>query len=138
MVVMASCCMCFESHHVACVMQCRYLDVCKYNREIFDTEAVQESEAERQQALRNVVIFLILSPFDNEQSDLLARVSEVRVSWPPQKGTSAPRVVSSTLRDWHAIAHTHQRLLSDSLSRNHPTTYPAVSPRIGWAGWYNN
>eukprot|EP00037_Helgoeca_nana_P014436 m.134726 g.134726 ORF g.134726 m.134726 type:complete len:454 (-) comp22546_c1_seq1:1427-2788(-) len=54
----------------------RYLDVCKYNREIFDTEAVQESEAERQQALRNVVIFLILSPFDNEQSDLLARVSE--------------------------------------------------------------
>jgi hypothetical protein len=86
MVVMASCCMCFESHHVACLMQCRYLDVCKYNREIFDTEAVQESEAERQQALRNVVIFLILSPFDNEQSDLLARVSEVRVSWPHKKG----------------------------------------------------
>ena len=28
------------------------------------------------QALRNVVIYIVLSPYDNEQADLIARVSE--------------------------------------------------------------
>ncbi|KDN44380.1 putative RPN5-26S proteasome regulatory subunit [Tilletiaria anomala UBC 951] len=52
----------------------KHLDVCKYHREIYNTPRIKASEQKAADVLRNVVIFLILSPYDNEQSDLIARV----------------------------------------------------------------
>lgn len=52
----------------------KYLDVCKYYREVLHTPSIQEEEAKTKEALQHVVIFLVLAPFDNEQSDLMARV----------------------------------------------------------------
>ena len=52
----------------------KHLDVCKYHREIYDTPSIKENEAKAADVLRNVVVFLILAPYDNEQSDLMARV----------------------------------------------------------------
>lgn len=54
----------------------KYLAICKYYRAVFDTPSVMEDETKRQEALRNVVLYIVLSPFDNEQSDLLHRVSQ--------------------------------------------------------------
>lgn len=57
----------------------RYLDVCKYNRAIFDTPSVQADDDVNtgwKQSLRNSVVFAVLAPYDNEQSDLVARISE--------------------------------------------------------------
>jgi 26S proteasome regulatory subunit N5 len=52
----------------------KHLDVCKYWREVLDTPRVKDDEAKAAEARRNVIVFLVLSPFDNEQSDLMARV----------------------------------------------------------------
>lgn len=52
----------------------KYLDVCKYYRELGKTPVVKEDPARFADALRNIIVFLILSPYDNEQSDLMARV----------------------------------------------------------------
>lgn len=52
----------------------KFLDVCKYQREIYDTPSIKADSAKAADVLRNVVVFLTLSPFDNEQSDLMARV----------------------------------------------------------------
>jgi 26S proteasome regulatory subunit N5 len=52
----------------------KHLDVCKYHREIYDTPRIKNDKAKAADVLRNIVIFLILAPFDNEQSDLMARV----------------------------------------------------------------
>lgn len=52
----------------------KHLDVCKYWREVLDTPRVQAEEAKATEARKNAVVFLVLSPFDNEQSDLMARV----------------------------------------------------------------
>nr|QBH67401.1 putative RPN5-26S proteasome regulatory subunit [Ustilago esculenta]QBH67519.1 putative RPN5-26S proteasome regulatory subunit [Ustilago esculenta] len=52
----------------------KFLDICKYYREIYDTDSVKEDEAKRKEALRNVVVFLALAKYDNEQSDIMARV----------------------------------------------------------------
>eukprot|EP00049_Salpingoeca_infusionum_P003450 m.66654 g.66654 ORF g.66654 m.66654 type:complete len:444 (+) comp12130_c0_seq1:295-1626(+) len=54
----------------------RYLDVCKYYRAIYDTPRIQEKEAEAFQAFENAVLYLVLAPFDSEQSDMIARVRE--------------------------------------------------------------
>ncbi|KND02822.1 proteasome regulatory particle lid subunit RPN5 [Spizellomyces punctatus DAOM BR117] len=54
----------------------QYLDVCKYFREIYDTPSVQEDEARKTEVLRNIIFFVALAPYDNEQSDLIHRVYE--------------------------------------------------------------
>jgi 26S proteasome regulatory subunit N5 len=53
------------------------LDVCKHYYEIYDTPMIKEDTTKTADALRNVVTFLVLSPFDNEQSDLMGRVEKL-------------------------------------------------------------
>lgn len=55
----------------------KFLDICKYYREIYETPSVKEDEAKRKEVLRNVVVFLALAKYDNEQSDLMARVEQM-------------------------------------------------------------
>lgn len=52
----------------------KFLDVCKYYREIYETKEVKEDDARRRETMRAVVVFLALAKYDNEQSDLMARV----------------------------------------------------------------
>lgn len=52
----------------------KFLDICKYYREIYDTPSVKEDEERKREVLRNVIVFLALAKYDNEQSDLMARV----------------------------------------------------------------
>lgn len=53
----------------------RYLDLCKYYRAIHESSTIQADSAKASAALRNAVYFVILAPYDNEQSDLLNRLS---------------------------------------------------------------
>ena len=50
-------------------------DVCKYSHAVFNTKTIQADKAEYTKALEQVVVYLVLSPYDNEQSDLVARVA---------------------------------------------------------------
>ncbi|ORY91686.1 hypothetical protein BCR35DRAFT_286656 [Leucosporidium creatinivorum] len=52
----------------------KYLEVCKYYRQVYDTPSIQEDEAKWSAVLRNIVYFVVLAPYDNEQADLLERV----------------------------------------------------------------
>lgn len=53
-----------------------YINVCKYYRQIYETKTVKEDPAKLADTLRNIVFFIVLSSYDNEQSDLIARISE--------------------------------------------------------------
>jgi len=52
-----------------------YLDVCKHYYEIYQTTTVQESTSWKE-AFKNIIIYAILSPFNNEQSDLINRINQ--------------------------------------------------------------
>lgn len=52
-----------------------YLDITKYYHHVLNTPSVLADSAKWQDILANVVYFVVLSPFDNEQSDLLHRVA---------------------------------------------------------------
>ncbi|XP_037593916.1 26S proteasome non-ATPase regulatory subunit 12-like [Cebus imitator] len=52
-----------------------YLSICKHCRAIYDTHCIQAESEKWQQALKCVVLYVILAPFDNEQSDLVHRIS---------------------------------------------------------------
>jgi 26S proteasome regulatory subunit N5 len=53
----------------------KYLDLCKYYREIYSSPSVQADEHKWPPALRNALFFVVLAPYDNEQHDLLNRLS---------------------------------------------------------------
>ena len=50
-----------------------YLSICKHYRAIYDTPSVKEDEKQKLMVMRHVALYVILSPFDNEQSDLIHR-----------------------------------------------------------------
>ncbi|GAM87098.1 hypothetical protein ANO11243_051190 [Dothideomycetidae sp. 11243] len=52
----------------------KYLDACKHWRQVLDTEAVENNPTQLNAALQHVIYFIILAPYDNEQSDLLHRI----------------------------------------------------------------
>ena len=54
----------------------KYLDVCKHYRQVLDTESVEESPERLHAVLQRVVYFILLAPYDNEQSDLLHRIQQ--------------------------------------------------------------
>lgn len=51
-----------------------YLATCKHYRAVLNTPSVQSNPEERQTTAKAVVLYLILAPYDNEQSDLTHRV----------------------------------------------------------------
>ncbi|XP_014284688.1 26S proteasome non-ATPase regulatory subunit 12 [Halyomorpha halys] len=51
-----------------------YLSTCKHYRAILSTPSVQDDKKACQEYLQNVVLYLILAPYDNEQADLTHRV----------------------------------------------------------------
>lgn len=53
-----------------------YLATCKHYRAILNTPCIQNDVKQRHEVLQNVVLYLILAPYDNEQSDLTHHVLE--------------------------------------------------------------
>ena len=53
----------------------KYLDICRHYQAVFQTKSIKDDPVKRQQTLKNVVLYAILAPYDNEQSDLIHRVS---------------------------------------------------------------
>lgn len=51
-----------------------YLDICRHYRAIQATPKIEADETKRNAALQNAILYLILAPFDNHQSDLTHRI----------------------------------------------------------------
>ena len=51
-----------------------YFNVCQHYKHYYETPRIKQDSEKMKQALKNVVLYLILSPYDNEQSDFLHRV----------------------------------------------------------------
>jgi len=51
-----------------------YLDICKNYRQVHETSTIQEDAVKKIQTLTNVILYVVLAKYDNEQSDLIHRV----------------------------------------------------------------
>jgi len=56
-----------------------FLSICRHYRAIYDAKSVQDKEEEKKRILKHVILYIILSPFDNEQSDLIHRIKQEKV-----------------------------------------------------------
>ncbi|KAF2435634.1 proteasome regulatory particle subunit [Tothia fuscella] len=52
----------------------KYLDACKHYRAVLDTEAIENEPNALGSALQRTCWYIVLAPYDNEQSDLLHRI----------------------------------------------------------------
>ncbi|KAJ5153265.1 26S proteasome non-ATPase regulatory subunit 12 [Penicillium canariense] len=105
----------------------KYLDVCKNYREVLDTEAVEKSPEQLRavsfllfrevfssnmlivlsffQTLARVVYYIVLSPYDNEQSDLLHRIQQdSRLSQIPEEARLVKLFTIPELMRWPMVA----------------------------------
>jgi len=53
-----------------------YLDICRHYRAIQVTPEINTDETKCNAALQNAILYLILAPYDNQQSDLTHRILE--------------------------------------------------------------
>uniref|UniRef100_A0A0R3TIF8 PCI domain-containing protein n=1 Tax=Rodentolepis nana TaxID=102285 RepID=A0A0R3TIF8_RODNA len=60
------------------IQQDEYLAISKHFWEIYSTKIVQEDPSEKRNALCNLVVYLVLAPYDNEQKDLMHRRMKLR------------------------------------------------------------
>lgn len=54
--------------------EAKYLNICKHYRAVYDTPSIQANHSEKQFVLKHIVLYIILSSYNNEQSDLIHRI----------------------------------------------------------------
>ncbi|GCB20867.1 26S proteasome non-ATPase regulatory subunit 12 [Aspergillus awamori] len=82
----------------------KYLDVCKHYREVLDTESVENNPEQLRAVLARIVYYIVLSPYDNEQSDLLHRIQQdSRLSLVPVEGRLVKLFTIHELMRWPMV-----------------------------------
>ncbi|KAI8970206.1 PCI domain-containing protein [Mycotypha africana] len=91
----------------------QYLNVHKFYKQIYDSESIQQDEAKWKAALQNAVLFIVLAPYDNEQSDLLHRLYEdPKLAYIPEYQQIVKCFVTVELMRWTEIEQTYGPLLT--------------------------
>ncbi|KAJ4298674.1 proteasome regulatory particle subunit [Collariella sp. IMI 366227] len=83
----------------------KYLDACKHYRQVLDTEAIEEDPEQLRVVLQRIIYFIILSPHDNEQHDLLHRIhKDTRNSMVPQDAELLKLFTVHELMRWPEVS----------------------------------
>ncbi|KAK6433298.1 proteasome regulatory particle subunit [Oleoguttula sp. CCFEE 5521] len=111
----------------------KYLDACKHYRQVLDTQAVEDNREQLKAALQRVIYFVLLAPYDNEQSDLLHRIaqdSRVEEHCKPEAAMLKLFTVTELMR-WPSVESTygHHLLHSDIFSATEDSKDPKAHQR---------
>lgn len=111
----------------------KYLDACKHYRQVLDTPAVEDDPEKLAASLQRVIYFILLAPYDNEQSDLLHRIaqdSRIEASCPTEAELLKKFTVPELMR-WPAIESTFGAHLTatDIFSTSASTADPKAHQR---------
>ncbi|CAO3592996.1 unnamed protein product [Absidia cylindrospora] len=86
----------------------QYLNVHKYYKQIYDSESIQQDDSKWKHALERIILFAVLSPYDNEQSDLLHRIyQDQKLADVPVYHAFAKCFISIELMRWTQIEQTY-------------------------------
>ncbi|WFC99610.1 proteasome regulatory particle subunit [Malassezia yamatoensis] len=92
-----------------------HLDVSKYYREILNTPSIRSDTQQFTETLRNMILFLILAPYDNEQSDLMNRTESMdRLDLVPEHRSLLKCFTTPELMRWPGIKALYGDMLHSS------------------------
>lgn len=112
-----------------------YLDICKHYRAIFDTPITKEDPEKWKEALKYAVLYLILAPFDNEQSDLIHRISqEKQLEELPVYKDLLKNFTTIELMRWQQVCHIYEKELKEG-SEGNPATGVFTQSEQGEKRW---
>ncbi|XP_046660842.1 26S proteasome non-ATPase regulatory subunit 12 [Homalodisca vitripennis] len=99
-----------------------YLSTCKHYRAVLATPSVQEDAAQRHVVMQNVVLYLVLAPYDNEQSDLTHRVLEDKlIDEIPSYKELLRLFINPELIKWSGLCEVYERELKQGSATAKPT-----------------
>ena len=101
-----------------------YLAICRHYLAIFKSPSIQSDATLKANAIKNCVVYVILAPFDNEQSDLIHRIkSEKALQEIPRYLEIIKLFTNWELINWRAWEPTIQQLLrtGGTEPQNQPT-----------------
>jgi len=99
-----------------------YLDICKNYRAVYDTKTVQEEEEKKLLAMKNVVLFVVLAKYDNEQSDLIHRIKDEKILQDLLKYKQVlTKFTTSELINQDAFCQQFEKELRDGVEGSKPT-----------------
>ena len=106
-----------------------YLNVCRHYQAVFQTESIKQDPVKRQQTLKNVVLYVILAPYDNEQYDLINRIGlekgldEISPYKELLNAFTTPELIS-----WNYVVSQHEVLLKQGTPQCLPTEVFQAEP----------
>ena len=53
-----------------------YLSICKHYLAVYNTPSIQQDASKKLEVLKKCVIYIVLAPYNNEQSDLINRIKQ--------------------------------------------------------------
>ncbi|KAF1983857.1 PCI-domain-containing protein [Aulographum hederae CBS 113979] len=66
----------YEQQILLAKHESKYLEACKHYRQVLDTESIETDPDRLKHVLQRVIYYVLLAPYDNEQSDLLHRIHQ--------------------------------------------------------------
>ncbi|OQV01398.1 PCI domain-containing protein [Cladophialophora immunda] len=118
----------------------KYLEVCKHYRQVLDTESVENNPEQLHAVLQRVIYFVLLAPYDNEQSDLLHRIhQDSRNSQVPKDAALLKQFTIPELMRWPMVEQQYgEHLCSTDIFSKTPdasdsqaqTRYEALRHRV--------
>uniref|UniRef100_A0A0R3RRU6 PCI domain-containing protein n=1 Tax=Elaeophora elaphi TaxID=1147741 RepID=A0A0R3RRU6_9BILA len=99
-----------------------YLDVCRYYRAVLDSPCVQADQEKSKQILKCIVLYVLLSPHNNEQWDLLHRIHEGRqLELIPEYNSLLELFINQELISWKKTISKYEKLLRDGIPTSKAT-----------------
>ncbi|VBB26622.1 unnamed protein product [Acanthocheilonema viteae] len=99
-----------------------YLDVCRYYRAVLDSPCVQADQEKSKQILKCIVLYVLLSPHNNEQWDLLHRIHEGRqLELIPEYNSLLELFINQELISWKRTISKYEKLLRDGIPTSKAT-----------------
>jgi len=93
-----------------------YLNICKHYLAVFNSPLVQEDVSKRNETIKNCVIYVILSPYDNEQYELINRIKGEKVLQEiPRYYEIIKLFTTSELINWRSFNQSFEALLRNGV-----------------------
>nr|SVE76960.1 EOG090X04UV [Daphnia lumholtzi]SVE77557.1 EOG090X04UV [Daphnia lumholtzi]SVE78185.1 EOG090X04UV [Daphnia lumholtzi] len=113
-----------------------YLSICKHYRAMYNTTVIQENESDRRMMMQHAILYLLLSPFDNEQSDLTHRfLQEKVVDEIPKYKELLQLFVAAELIHWGTLCLQYQQVLRTGEASTPATDVFTIGTEEGEKRW---
>lgn len=89
-----------------------YLAICKHYLAVFNSPSIQEDVVKRGEALKNAAIYIVLSPYSNEVSDLVNRIKKEKFLQEIPRYQEIVRLFTTwELINWRGFVQTYESFL---------------------------